>query len=349
MQRANYARGLRFLPIVAFITTVGVLSASAQNVYTDPVGFITLTAEGTAGPGSSPAKSFWGLGMTPVSVLRGQIGTVNGTQLPVNSTLTPGQYNAVAEGAQYYIEDLGSNGTAVGFTDDIISNDAANVYTTTDDHLEIISGDNFKIYPHWTMSSVFGATDQAGLQPASDSVTVPNPVTKGSATYVYESASKSVTAGWKNVLNGADANSVPLYQDQGLLISRTATTNLLVQLVGGVKVGTTIIPLDGPGANFAANVYASSAITLSTSHLYTDGNSTDSVVAAIDSVAVHNDATGVLSTYVYENASKSVTAGWKNVLNGADASNVAIPLGANILINLGTGHPGFNWNLPAPY
>ena len=49
MQRATNARGLRFLPKLAFITTVALVSAAisyqatAQNVYTDPVGFITLS------------------------------------------------------------------------------------------------------------------------------------------------------------------------------------------------------------------------------------------------------------------------------------------------------------------
>ncbi len=50
MQTARYPRGLRFLPKVVLITTVGLISAaigfqaSAQitNVYTAPVGFITL-------------------------------------------------------------------------------------------------------------------------------------------------------------------------------------------------------------------------------------------------------------------------------------------------------------------
>ena len=154
----------------------------------------------------APAYTFWGLGMTPVAVLRGQIGTVNGTQLPVNSTLTPGQYNANSQGNQYYIEDLGSNSTAVGFTDDIVSNDAANVYTAfNDSSADSKTGDNFKIYPHWTLAALFGATDHAGLQQGNsttaDQITIENANAPGQGltSYYYNNvSSKSASIGWRS-------------------------------------------------------------------------------------------------------------------------------------------------------
>jgi hypothetical protein len=364
MQRANYARGLRFLPIVAFITTVGVLSARAQNVYTDPVGFITLTAVGTATQNASPAYTYWGIGMTPVPVLRGQIGTVNGTQLPVNTTLTPGQYNAVSQGAQYYIEDMGSNTTHVGFTDDIISNDAANVYTAFNDSGVVLTGDNFKIYPHWNLASLFGATDSAGIQAGNastaDSVQIENANSPGQGltTYYYNNtSSKSASIGWRSSASATiDQSLVPLYQDAGVLFVRKPSTNLLVQVVGGVKVGSTLIPLGGTNS-FTANVYATAATTLGASHLYTDGSSTDSFVAGnsstADKVVIQNPNTApaTLNTYYYNNvSSKSASIGWRSSASATiDASTTPIPMGAFMLIELQAGRPGFNWTEPAPY
>src|ERR1017187_2627452 len=79
MQQAQHARGWNFLPKLTFVITIGLITAAtgfqarALDVFTDPVGFITLTAEGTAGPGSSPALSLLGLGMTQIVANRGAI------------------------------------------------------------------------------------------------------------------------------------------------------------------------------------------------------------------------------------------------------------------------------------
>jgi hypothetical protein len=136
MQQAQHARGWNFLPKLTFVITIGLITAAtgfqarAVDVFTDPVGFITLTAEGTAGPGSSPAYSFQGLGMTQIPALRGvRTGTVSGQQVPVNSTLTPGQYAEGPRGPLFYIEDVNSNSAYAGLLDDIISNDTPTTST----------------------------------------------------------------------------------------------------------------------------------------------------------------------------------------------------------------------------
>jgi len=161
-----------------------------------------------------------------------------------------------------------------------------------------------------------------------------------------------LTAGWKNATGLTDASLVPLYNDQGVLINRRASTNLTVALVGAVKLGKTIIPL-APLNNFAGNVYATGSTALSNSALYTDGLQTDSVVAGTlataDLVLIHNDVTGAFSTYFYATASKTLTAGWKNATGLTDASGVPIPLGAQVLIQIKSPRPGFNWVAPAPY
>jgi uncharacterized protein (TIGR02597 family) len=318
-------------------------------VFTDPVGFITLTAEGTAGPGS-PAYSFLGLGMTQIVANRGAISAIAGKDITVNNTLTVNQFATGAEGAAYYIEIL--DGAHPGLTDDVVSNSATDVFTATDDSAAIAGAATYKIYPHWTLSSVFGAADQAGLVPLTDLILVQNPLTQSFSTYFYANTSKSFpTAGWKQSGQGnTDFGSAPLYGDQGLLVNKSTSTNLNVMLVGAVKIGPTLIPIS-PLNNFAANVYATGSITLSNSGLYTDGNSSDSLVALTDLVLIHNDAAGTFNTYFYANASKSFpTAGWKQSGQGnTDFGNATIPIGAQILIQLASGHNGFNWKAPAPY
>jgi uncharacterized protein (TIGR02597 family) len=338
---------LRFLPKLAFITTVALVSAAisyqacAQNVYTDPVGFITLTAVGSQ-------NSFLGLGMSQIPALRGVVTAVTTNRLAI-SGLTAGAFNQGAEGPLYYIEDVNSNSVYAGFSDDIVANDANYVYLANNDAAYIAANDNFKIYPHWTLASLFGAANTAGFKPSTDLILVQNPVTKNFTTYFYAAASKTVTAGWKNQSNGADASNIPLYGDQGIVVSKSTTTNLNVQIVGAVKLGVSQIPLIGPGNTFVGNQYASSAITLGTSGLYKAGNPTNSLVPTTDVVLIHNDAAGTFATYFYAAASKTVTAGWKNQANGADATNVQLPLGANVVISLAAGHNGFTWAAPTPY
>jgi hypothetical protein len=366
MQQAQHARGWNFLPKLTFVITIGLITAAtgfqarATDVFTDPVGFITLTAEGTAGPGS-PAYSFLGLGMTQIPALRGVATAVSGPAVAITG-LTATQFNAGPLGPLFYVEDVNSNSAFVGFTDDIVSNDANNVYTLFNDSVQIAANDNYKIYPHWTIAAVFGATDQAGLQQGTgttaDQIQIQNPNVAGQplATYYYNNVtSKTLTPGWRSPSSGnTDVSLTPLYIDQGVLIGRQVSTNLTYLLVGGVKVGPTLIPLGGTN-NFAGNVYATSTMTLSNSHLYTDGNPDDSLVAGTgttaDQVLVHNDVTGGLTTYYYNNVtSKTLTPGWRSPSSGnTDQSGATIPMGAFVLIELQSGRPGFNWAEPAPY
>src|SRR5438874_1046008 len=86
--------------------------------------------------------------------------------------------------------------------------------------LVLITGaTTYKIYPHWTLNSVFGTTDQSGVTPLSDTILIQNPLTQGFTTYFYATASKSFpTAGWKQAGQGnTDFGQTPLYNDQGVL------------------------------------------------------------------------------------------------------------------------------------
>jgi hypothetical protein len=367
MQQAQHARGWNFLPKLTFVITIGLITAAtgfqarANDVFTDPVGFITLTAVGTSTQGASPAFSFQGLSMVQIPAQRGVVSNVTGTAVGV-SGLTAGQYNAGPRGPLYYIEDVNTNSAFAGFTDDIVSNDANNVYTAFNDSVQIVANDNYKIVPHWTFASVFGATDQAGLQQGSgttaDLIQIQNPNSPGqplTSFYFNNVSSKVLTPGWRSTTGGnVDMSQTPLYNDQGMLISRQVSTNLSYQLVGAVKIGPTLIPLGGTN-NFAGNVYATSTVTLSNSALFTTGNPANSLVAGsgttADTVLIHNDNTGSLTTYYFNNvSSKVLTPGWRSTTGGnVDQSGVTIPIGSFVLIEFQPGHPGFNWHAPAPY
>jgi len=348
MQRVQHARGWSFLPKATFIITLGLITAAtgfkaaAVDVFSDPVGFITLTAEGTSGSG----QSFLGLGMTQILANRGAITGIAGPAITVNNTLTAGQFNSIAAGAQFFIEFL--NGANPGLQDDVVSNNATTVFTAADDSANITGATLYKIFPHWSLNSVFGTTDQAGLAPgaAGDTILVPNPLTQGINTYFYSTGGKA-GIGWRLQGGGAtDQGNVPLYNDQGIVISKTTATNLNVMLVGAVKIAPTIIPI-AAGNNFIGNIYATSAVTLTNSGLYTANPATG--MTTTDLLLIHNDVTGAIGSYFWSTGGKA-GVGWRIQGGGAtDQSNVPIPLGANVVIQLATGHTGFNWVEAAPY
>src|SRR5436190_23177161 len=104
MQRVQHARGSSFLPKLTFVITLGLIpaatgfQASAVDVFTDPVGFITLTAQGTdSAPNANPSLTLYGLGMTQIPASRGAITSVSGQAVATSSTLTPGQFNFTAD------------------------------------------------------------------------------------------------------------------------------------------------------------------------------------------------------------------------------------------------------------
>jgi uncharacterized protein (TIGR02597 family) len=358
MQRANYARGLRFLPKVVALTTVGLISAAiayqatAQvNVYTDPVGFITLTSVASG-------YSYQGLGLTQIPALRGAITAVSGTQVTLNSALTAGQYNAAnVVGAttepSYFIEY--TSGAMIGVTDDILSNDTAAVYTSTADGAS--AGDTFKIYPHWTIGTVFGPTNQAGYQggasvSTADNILVWNPITQGPVQYWYKTSTLGGGTGWRQGATTFNAANAVLYIEQGFSVLRRAASPVSVQLVGGVKLSNTVSFIYGPSKyTYAGNVEAA-GIPLGASGLYT-GNPATGVqggasVSTADNVLIWNPTTQGPVQYWYKTSTLGGGTGWRQGALTSDASTNTIPLGgmAKILRRSGSG---FNWTIPAQY
>ena len=161
MQRAYPTRGIRFL---AATFTIGIITAvvgsqvAAADVFTDPVGFITLTVQGSNGIANARANSFQALGMTQVPTNRGAIASVatNGVT-DTSATWADGDY---ANGL-FFIEFLG--GPNAGLLDDVSNASATThqVFTVHDNHLLLGAATSYKIYPHWTIGTVFGPNDES--------------------------------------------------------------------------------------------------------------------------------------------------------------------------------------------
>jgi uncharacterized protein (TIGR02597 family) len=331
--------------------------ASAQvNVYTDPVGFITYTAVPNG-------YSFWGLGMTQIPALRGLIGTPATGQIPVNSTLTANQFTAdgTAGHIGYFIEI--TSGANAGLTDDIVSNDTANVYTASDITSLIASGESFKIYPHWTPNTVMGPPSNCGLlggsAPASaDNVLVWNPVTQSSTTYYYRTNTNGAGPGWRGPQGSAvNAGTNVWYLDEGiqvLRISASGANPTNTMLVGGVKLGPTIVPMAGGpnGYTFASYVYATSTTFdgLNMSPTNTPpGVVGGSAPSSSDNVIVWNAAGQSSTTYYWRTNTNGAGPGWRGPQGSAvSAGTNSIPIGSIIQVLRLSAGP-FNWVAQQPY
>ncbi|MGA2140222.1 MAG: hypothetical protein ABSH14_15305 [Verrucomicrobiia bacterium] len=350
MQRGYSTRGIRFLAVafsIGLITAVANYQVAAADVFTDPVGFITLTANGTT-LGGVGALSYLGLGMTQIPTNRGVISTISGTKITTSSVLPNNGFASGASGPLYFIEFL--DGAHPGLLDDIVSNDTASVFTGTNDATAVSGATMYKIYPHWTVATVFGPNDESGLMGggaigSADNILIPLQSSQTFAKYYWFNGKGTV--GWKDG-SGNLVGNVRIFPDQGILISKATTTNLTIKLIGAVKLGPTLIPVGGTNT-FLGNVYATSAMTLTNSKLYTGNAATGLTgggsVGAADNVLIHQDG-GTYAKYYWFNGKGTV--GWKDI-SGNDASNVAISNGVSVLISLQTGHNGFNWAAAALY
>jgi len=353
MQRVQHARGWSFLPKATFIITLGLITAatgfkaSAVDVFTDPVGFITANpvANGTA---------FIGVGLTQIPAARGLAGTASGQTLPVNITMTPGAFNATSQGAQFYVEDVQAGANA-GFSDDILSNDASNVYLANADGAFIANNDAIKIYPHQTLNTVFGPQNQAGLFGSNnavnaDNIVIWNPVSQSGVTYFYKST--TATPGWRGPAGLlVDAGNTPLYVDQDVeIISKSATTSNSFKIVGAVKLGPTQTVVPSGGQVFVGDMYATS-LTLSNLNLYT-GNPNTGVFGSnnavnADNVVIWDPVAQSGVTYFFK--STTATPGWRGPQGLlTDAGTNVLPLGSVINVQH-KGAPTFLWTLPAQY
>jgi len=334
--------------------------ASAVDVFTDPVGFITLSAYGTDFPSvlANPTVSQYALGMTQIPASRGNATAAGANQVGISDTsVTAGQFTPQAGGPNpaYFLEL--TSGTYAGLMDDIVSNSAAVAFTADDLTSYIGGGTTYKIYPHWTVGTVFGPQNQAGFLGGSgsgsaDNINVWNPNSQAYATYFFKTSGLGGT-GWRSTTSASvNASNIVLYIDQGLLIARRTTGQVDVKLVGGVKIGTTISPVVSNGVTFAGNVFPAGQ-PLGSSTLYTGSPSTGllggSGSGSADNVILWNPATQAYITYFFKTSGLGGT-GWRSTTSASvDASTNTIPLGASGGIVRRAGNGPFNWFAPQPF
>ncbi len=332
-------------------------TTNAVDVYTDPVGFITLNIQGTNGTtvGSAGALSYQGFGMSPLTKNRGVISSaVTNRIVAANQNWATGQFDGT--NGEHYVEIV--TGPNAGLTEDIQSTIAPDtIYTASDLSALIAAGEKFKIRKHRTIAEVFGPANEAGLKAGSsttaDQILVFNPVTQTYTTYYFSNQGFPIGTGWRRSGGGStDASNVKLYYDQGFLVRRKTDSNLTLKLLGEVKLGPSVIPIEQLN-NFAANVYPVSNLTLGASNLYTGDPNTGLAPGSsttADTVLIFNPNTQTYATYYYSNQGFPIGSGWRQSGGGAtDQSNVPLPMGGSVLVQRKAPRLPFNWIAPQTF
>ena len=328
------------------------------TVATNPVGYITLTVTGTGGTEPS-ALSFLGLGLTQPAKVQSTLSSASGAVITdTQATWTDNEYNGA--NGNFYVEL--TSGSGVGLTSQIIATTASTQSLTLAENLSayITSGVSYAVRPNWTVASVFGATNSAGLGGGSattaDQILVYNSLTQQYTTYYYKTTTfpPNSGTGWRTTAStSADASGDPFNPYDGILIRRYQSSNLAVTLPGAVKIGTSDLPVNA-GLNILGNVYPGGTFTLGTSGLYTgstaSGVSGGSSTTA-DQVLIYNAVSGTYSTYYYKTTAfpPSSGTGWRSTAStSADASGTALPVGGSILIKR-LANSSFEWVAPQPF
>jgi len=373
MKMSHFSRfGLACIA-TAFAST----AAFAQT--SDPVGFTTLNIKGTGGTKASEI-TYLGLSMVPSGEYRNVAETVSGTVLTCSTaTWTDNQY-ASTPAPGYFLEVF--SGAKAGLLTQVVSCSATSKTVTVADNLTTlgVEGTNvtFKIRPNWSLATLFGATNTAGLQPGSsttaDLVLIYNPNLGGGAggydTYYYSNVGGLIGNGWrKSGAGNTDQANALIAIDEAILVKRLQSADLNFTVQGAVKLGQTITTVFA-GPNFIGNVYPAGQMTLGTTDLaanppkYSSGLYTDATGATgvkpgssttADLILIYNPTlgggAGGYDTYYYSNVGGLIGNGWrKSGAGNVDQSATVLASGRAILLKRSVSAPGsFNWVMPQPF
>jgi hypothetical protein len=210
-------------------------------------------------------------------------------------------------------------------------------------------GDAYRIRGQFTIASLFGTNNETGLQSGgntaqADTIQVLIPETQQTLTIFYYD--DGVNHGWLTAdYNPAD--SLVIYPQQGLLVTRVAAGNRDLYLCGPIKLGVTIAPVQ-PGYNLVGTLKSLSPLPLSALNLYTGdpttglasgGNTVDSDTLLV----VQPD--GTTATYFYYKDTFG-NEGWLDANYNLSAT-IPINAGTTLFIHRHPNSPGFNWIIPA--
>jgi uncharacterized protein (TIGR02597 family) len=328
---------------MSFLGLMAVSTAALAEitVISEPSGYTTLNLP-------AGASTFVGLNLVPPTAYAGTFDVVatDVTRRTITLTaagtgLADNQFNTVP----HFIE-ITTPGSHQGVNTMIVGTYTSGNCVVVQDSLpaDIVNGGTVTIRRLWTLSSVFGNTNQAGLtggisSNSADLIRVPN-LASGYDQYFY-STGGFTGVGWRQIGAGsANKANVPLYFSDGFYIfNRGAAKSVTV--TGSIKTGPTQVMIE-TGNNYLANLCpvqsdaSSLGRTLGNSGLYAGaaGGLTGATSAENADLLLLPNGTGYIQYFYSTGGFTGV--GWRKIGAGStDQSSTPLPEGCFIVYRKG--------------
>jgi hypothetical protein len=318
-------------------------SAFAQGVTTDPVGYVTLTINGSP-DGVQTAYTPLSLSLENAVLASGTLSEDPTSAVATNSnaSYTPSAFAGTdASGkATHYLQF-----TTSGLIAYIIANDATTITTAGDLTGLATSGDGYVVKKHSTLADIFGAANEAGLREGGDSGSsdlVQIMSSDGSGTFAtYYPQDDPFDGffggdGWRVVGdNATDQSDVVVGPDDGIIVARGIVGDIDIVISGSVNV---IDHQRGLPNGFSMVAYPYPVdVTLDDSNIYTASNGyvSGGDSGSSDLVFVLN-SNGAYTTYYRQDDPFDGFFGgdgWRVVGdNATDQGAVTIPSDSSVII-----------------
>lgn len=324
--------------------------ATAQvTIYSDVGGFDTINVTGTGGVGSKLTFAATEFLQTPKY---SGLATVAGSNVLNDATASWANDAFNGANGSHYIEIVSLNGSTtaagVGTTRTITATNAATKTLTLEGALPtgIAAPVEYRVISHWTLATIFGSTNTAGLLGgtalSADQVQLWNG--SGHQSYYYQTAGLGGT-GWRRTGDqSTDASKTIIRPDQTVIIKRVGSAGVSLVVNGWVKTGTTSVDI-AKGFNFVPNPY-SQAMTLASCGLYTGSPDTGVASGSLttaDQVLLWSGSG--YETYYYQSSGLG-GSGWRKVgVQSTDASRATIAPGTSVIVRR-LSATGFTWAIP---
>ncbi|HZR18483.1 MAG TPA: fibronectin type III domain-containing protein [Verrucomicrobiae bacterium] len=235
-----------------------------------------------------------------------------------------------------------------GWTVDITNTDASTHTLDLGSDVRAVAapGAPYTIRKHFTIATLFGPTNQVGLAAgqnpsAADNILLTIPESQQTMTIFYFNDGAG-TQGWFRADYSSAADQV-IYPEQGLVVRRGSTGDLLLTLAGPIKNGPTVAPIN-TGYNLLGTLQAVTNLTLPQLNLYT-GDPNTGVAGGLNPSAADNlllvQPDSTVATYFYYQDSAG-NQGWLDAAYNS-AQSVSVPAGSAFYLRRKTPYPAFNW------
>lgn len=328
-----------FLKSIFFSTVIG-LSANAQSVVTDPVGFVNITI--AAGTGSTKTVTPISLPLLAATSASGQtVGQITGVTANsftnTNANWTPGQLSGpstphvfrvtsgVAKGRTFLVSVTFAN-TATTLTIDSL--DLVNITNNDLATLGVVNGDTYALYACDTLSGLFGnptSTAIVGGTSASAADSVILAVNGALATYYYNTTNARWT---RSSLGSPDATNIPIRPDAGISFSRIGNTPITLSITGGVPTIIRQASIVNSGVTYLAQGWPVDLTISSCAIQNTPSWVSNPSPSVADTIQVADTVSGVIKTYWFDGTN------WRRQSLGSPISDGdLVTQGSSITIN----------------